>query len=192
MKAKVIILLFLAINSNLLIAQNFEPKQHKVNYCGDSSLINSQSSQFTQSQIFKGWMWGSRYVLSKSLFCTQSDNWYADSFTGIVDSANMFVRSNTFQPLYCNHGGGDNILLARAMVFNPALEIPDPITDYYSIANQCNQNNHSSVFHWCKHQCFQKLVDARRLAHVEKNIPILSKPQIIFTKKEKKTMFLFL
>jgi hypothetical protein len=97
--------------------------------------------------MFKGWMWDSRFVIDKAFYSNQGDNWYGDSFSKIGDSANLCVRSNRYEPaLYCDHGGGTCVLLARAMVFNPALQIPDPITDYYAIANQCNQNNHSSVF----------------------------------------------
>ncbi|MEI6091670.1 MAG: hypothetical protein WCR42_14535, partial [bacterium] len=146
MKTKIILIIVLAISFSHLESQTIEPKQQKVYYCGDSTLIDSQSPQFTLDTIVTGWMWGAKHVISKALGCTQSDNWYNDSLYTVPDYSNMFVRSNPWQALYCDHGHGDAILLARAMVFNPSLEIPDPITDYYAIANQCDSTSHSSIF----------------------------------------------
>ena len=146
MKTTIIIIVLLTICLSRLTAQTIEPSQQKVYYCGDSLMIDSQSPQFTIDTVVTGWMWGSKQIISKALGCTQSDNWYQDKFTYIADHSNMFVRSNPWQALYCDHGHGDAILMARAMVFNPALEIPDPITDYYAIANRCDSTNHSSVF----------------------------------------------
>ena len=123
MRAKIILILLVGLlfaNYANLRSQTTEPIKQPIVYYNDSTYyLDSQMPQFTQSKVFKGWMWGSRYVLSKALFCTQSDNWYADDFTNIVDSANMFVRSNRWQALYCDHGHGDNVLFGRAMVFNP-------------------------------------------------------------------------
>ena len=150
MKIKLIIILFVGFlfaNYANLRSQDLEPAQQPVNYCGNPNyVIKSDSAQFVIDTVVTGWMWGSKKIISKALGCTQSDNWYQDKFTYIADHSNMFVRSNPWQALYCDHGHGSSILLARAMVFNPSLEISDPITDYYAIANQCNQNNHSSVF----------------------------------------------
>jgi hypothetical protein len=147
MKATIIITVLLAISFCRLFGQNIEPAQQPVNYCGNPNyVINSNSAQFIIDTVVTGWMWGSKKIISKALGCTQSDNWYTDSIKNVPDYSNMFVRSNPWQALYCDHGHGASILLARAMVFNPSLEIPDPIIDYYAIANQCNQNNHSSVF----------------------------------------------
>lgn len=118
MKAKIIIIVLLAICFGRLTAQTIEPRQQKVYYCGDSLMIDSKSPQFTIDTVITGWMWGSKQIISKALGCTQSDNWYHDSFTNLADHSNMFVRSNPWQALFCDHGRGTNILFARAMVFN--------------------------------------------------------------------------
>ena len=123
MKATIIITVLLAISFCQLTAQNIEPAQQKVYYCGDSLLIDNQTPQFTIDTVVTGWMWGSKKIISKALGCTQSDNWYQDKFTYIADHSNMFVRSNPWQALYCDHGHGASILLARAMVFNPVNHI---------------------------------------------------------------------
>ncbi len=118
MKAKIIIIVLLAITFCRLTAQNIEPAQQPVNYCGNPNyVIQSTSPEFTQDTVFNGWMWGSKHVISKALGCTQSDNWYNDSLYTVPDYSNMFVRSNPWQALYCDHGHGANVLFGRAMVF---------------------------------------------------------------------------
>ena len=123
MKINFVIIVLLALSFCRLLGQDIEPAQQKVYYCGDSLLIDNQSAQFTIDTVVTGWMWGSKKIISKALGCTQSDNWYQDKFTYIADHSNMFVRSNPWQNLYCDHGHGDAILMARAMVFNPVNHI---------------------------------------------------------------------
>ena len=43
-----------------LRSQDIEPAQKPVVYCGDSTfIIDSETPQFTQNEMVKGWMWGS-------------------------------------------------------------------------------------------------------------------------------------
>lgn len=90
MKATIIITVLLAISFCRLTAQNIEPAQQPVNYCGNPNyLIQSTLPEFTQDTVFQGFMWGSKHVLSKALGCTQSDNWYQDSIKNVPDYADQ-------------------------------------------------------------------------------------------------------
>lgn len=146
MKTIILITVLLFISNMNAISQTYEPSQKTVHKCGVPYTIDSQSDDFKQKVPILGWMWGSKALISKALYATQNDITSGDKFKYICKDLNLLVKSSTYGWMYANHGNGTNMLMARAMVFNPALEIPDPITDYNAIANQCDSSNHSSVF----------------------------------------------
>ena len=150
MKKRVILIAILLFISNLnIFSQTYEPSQKEVTKGTNTHyMIDSESNDFKQTRPIVGWMWGSKALISNALFATQNDVTSEDKFKYIPKNAILVVKSTTYGGMYCDHGRGENLLLARAMNYKTTLKIPALNINYDSIANACNGDNNNSIFGW--------------------------------------------
>jgi len=145
-KALILIALLFFISECNTLCQTYEPTQQNVQKNGSNYLINSTSPEFQINHTFMGWMWVSRPMINSALFVNQMDVWNTDIFKYISKDASLIVKSTIDGGMYCDHGGGANMLMARAMHYKPTLRIPDINIKLDSIAGACNGNNNNSIF----------------------------------------------
>lgn len=70
MKKPLILFVLLTIS---IIAQDFEPSQHKFNFLGIEQYLSADSAYFKQKNFITGYQWGCPKKITQATYCNQTD-----------------------------------------------------------------------------------------------------------------------
>ncbi len=113
-------MLMMAITN--IFAQDFEPGQVPFNFgeSGPSVYLSADLCYFKQRQFMLGWHWGASKKITQSLLVRQHDAADYSDISIMVDTCDVIVKPQCY-----THAVGNEILNARAMQYEPTLEL-DP------------------------------------------------------------------